>query len=456
MSTREYDKTYIIDTSIILDDVYSIFPLSEGGKNRVVIPETTLDEIDGKKKGFEDINFQAREFNRLLDESVTLEEYDMDFEGDKLSIVVIMIHDSIFELISKKHYRVNEQKEQLNILNDRKILEIASAFPGSTVVSNDIAMRIRAISMKLNSEPLKRNRSDDVENLEFIEVIHISSEQKEKIQYSKDVDYDKKFSIFTNVEFICDDTGQHILAFYKQDGFHIIDEKEIRKLTVRPRNKEQIFFLNMLIDKDVPIVVCAGVTGSGKNLLSLQGALKFSQLNSNKMLSGIKYCRNTITAGDSEAQLGFLKGDESSKLGVFTYPLYDAIETYIHIDQEEALNSKKPIPIQSSSKEFAEENGIEVININQMRGSNLSGFLILDEWQNSSPSVNKLMLTRVVEGSKVVIIGDIHQIDHHHLSKYNNALAIMLKHAKTSDLVGGITMSKVIRGRIAAFADANL
>ena len=66
MSKREYDKTYIIDTSVILDDVYSIFPLSECGKNRVIIPETTLDEIDNKKKGFEDINFQAREFNRLL------------------------------------------------------------------------------------------------------------------------------------------------------------------------------------------------------------------------------------------------------------------------------------------------------------------------------------------------------------------------------------------------------
>lgn len=455
MSTREYDKTYIIDTSVILDDVYSIFPLSEGGKNRVIIPETTLDEIDNKKKGFEDINFQAREFNRLLDEAKTLDENDIDIDGEKLSSVMVMIHDAIFELISKKRYRVTEQREQTSILNDRKILEIASYFPDATVVSNDIAMRIRAKSMKLNAEPLKRHRSDDVEHLEFIETIIINSTDKDKIPYSKDSDYGKKFSHFTNVEFICEDTGQHILAFYKPDGFHIIDEKEIRKLTVKPRNKEQIFFLNMLLDKDLPIVVCAGVTGSGKNLLSLQGALKFNQSQINKMTSGIKYCRNTITAGDTEAQLGFLKGDESSKLGVFTYPLYDAVETYIQLEQDEALNNKKPISIQSA-KEFVEENNIEVININQMRGSNLAGFLILDEWQNSSPSVNKLMLTRVVEGSKVVIIGDIHQIDHHHLSKYNNALAIMLKHAKNSDIVGGITMSKVVRGRIAAFADSNL
>ncbi len=455
MTSREYDKTYIIDTSVILDDVYSIFPLSEGGKNRVIIPETTLDEIDSKKKGFEDINFQAREFNRLLDDAVTIDEFDIESNGDRLSSVMVMIHDATFELVSKRDYKVSQMKEHQNIINDRKILEIAKSFKGATVISNDIAMRIRARSLKLKSEPLQKHRHDDVENLEFIEVIHINSNQKEFIPSAKDVDFGKKFSLFTNVEFICDDTGEHVLCLYKHDGFHIIDDKRLRKLVVKPRNKEQIFFLNMLLDKDLPIVVCAGVTGSGKNLLSLQGALKYTQNSTNKLHSGVKYCRNTITAGDSEAQLGFLKGDEAAKLGVFTYPLYDAVTTYVEIEQEDAIANKKAISI-SSTKDFMEEHGIEIININQMRGANLSGFLIFDEWQNSSASVNKLMLTRIIEGSKVVIIGDLHQIDHPHLSKYNNGLAVMLKHAKTSDIVGGVTMSRVVRGRIAAFADANL
>ena len=455
MSTREYDKTFVIDTSIILDDVHSIFVLSEKGKNRIIIPETTLDEIDNKKKGFDDINFQAREFNRILDDAKTIEDLDLDLDGDKLSCVIVEIDGAILELISKKRYRVSEQKDQSSIINDRKILEIASYFPDSIVVSNDIAMRIRARSMRLQAEPLKIHRSDNVEELEFIEIININSSQKEEIEYAKDSHFGKSFSAFTNVEFICEDTGEHILAFYKPDGFHIIDEKRLRRLTVKPRNKEQLFFLNMLIDKDLPIVVCAGVTGSGKNLLALQGGLKYVQNAQNKLQSSIKYCRNTITAGDTEAQLGFLKGDENSKLSVFTYPLNDAISTFIEIEQQDALDNKKLIAL-SNNKDFIEEHNIQVININQMRGSNLSGFLICDEWQNSSPSVNKLMLTRVVEGSKVVIIGDIHQIDHHHLSKYNNALSIMLKHAKTSDIVGGIKMSKVVRGKIAAFADANL
>ncbi len=456
MSERIYDKTYIVDTSVVLDDVYSIFLLSEEGKNRVIIPETTLDELDSKKKGFDDINFQAREFHRLLDDAKTIDEFEIVGDnGEKLYSIMVMIHNGIFELVSKRDYRVNQHKESPNIVNDRKILEIASTFNGGIMVSNDIAMRIRARSMKLKAEPLKKNMSPDVDKVDFIEVIHINSSEKDKIKNGKPEEFDKKFSCFTNVEFVCDDTGEHILAFYKPDGFHILDEKRLRSLNVNPRNKEQLFFLNMLIDKDLPIVVCAGVTGSGKNLLALQGALEFTKHASNKISFGIKYCRNTITAGDSMAQLGFLKGDESSKLGVFTYPLYDSITSYLEIQQRDAMENKKPISL-ASNKEFLETHGIDVVNINQMRGANLGGFIILDEWQNSSPSVNKLMLTRILEGSKVVIIGDLNQIDHQHLSKYNNALAIMLKHAKSSDMVGGITMSRVVRGKIAAFADANL
>lgn len=455
MSERIYDKTYIVDTSIILDDVFSIFLLSESGKNRVIIPETTLDELDAKKKGFEDINFQAREFHRLLDEAKTIDEFEIINGNEKLYAIVVMIHEGIFELISKKEYHVNQNKEALNIVNDRKILEVAVAFKEGIMVSNDIAMRIRARSMKLKAEPFKKNMSYDIDKMEFVEIINIESQDKDRIKGAKDADFGKKLSCFTNVEFICNDTAEHILAFYKADGFHLLDEKRLRSYNVNPRNKEQLFFLNMLLDKDLPIVVCAGVTGSGKNLLALQGALEYTKHAPNKISFGIKYCRNTITAGDTEAQLGFLKGDESAKIGVFTYPLYDSITAYMEIRQKDAIDNKKAISI-TSNKDFIEEQGIDIININQMRGANLNGFLILDEWQNSSPSVNKLMLTRVVEGSKVVIIGDLNQIDHYHLSKFNNALAIMLKYAKTSDMVGGITMSKVVRGKIAAFADANL
>jgi len=444
-------KTYIVDTSVILDDAHNIFALSQDGSNAVVIPETVLDEIDAKKSGFDDINFQAREFNRIMDEAVIVKDETAN-DGSKLRIVRVQVGNSTFDLASKKEYTTSKNNDAMNILNDRKILEIASNFPECEVVTNDIAMKLRAISMGLKSAPFRTNRIDDVEKIEFVEKISIKQAQKEFIESSSCDDYGVTLSHFTNVEFIVEETGEHILAFYKPTGFHIIDEEKIRKLVVKPKNKEQLFFLNMLIDPDVPIVVCSGVTGSGKNLLALQGAVESSN---EDLIDEVKYCRNTVTAGDAISQLGFLKGDEATKLGVFTYPLFDAVGAYMRLEMDDRLKRSKAADFMSAD-DFAKKYNIEAININQMRGVNLEGYLIFDEWQNSSAAVNKLMLTRVVEGSKVIILGDLHQIDHPHLTKYNNALAIMLKKAKTSDMIAAIKLNKVMRGKIAEFAEDEL
>lgn len=445
-------KTYIVDTSVILDDAANIFALSQGGSNKVVIPETVLDEIDAKKSGFGDINFQAREFNRIMDEAVVLGEEDETRDGSSLRIVRVQVGESVFDLVSKIGYKTLLNHDAANIINDRKILEIAACYVDCEVVTNDIAMKLRALSMGLKSQPFKTNRIDDIEKLEFVEKISIKQTQKEFIESSKPEDYGLELSYFTNIEFIVEETGEHILAFYKPTGFHIIDEDEIRKLVVKPKNKEQLFFLNMLIDPDVPIVVCAGVTGSGKNLLAMQGAVKSFQ---EEQIDEVKYCRNTVTAGDTASQLGFLKGDESTKLGVFTYPLYDAVGSYMRIEMDDRLKRSKSADFMTN-EDFLKKYNIEAVNINQMRGVNLEGYLVFDEWQNSSPAVNKLMLTRVVDGSKVVILGDLHQIDHPHLTKYNNALAIMLKKAKSSNMIAAIKLNKVVRGKIAEFAETEL
>jgi len=444
-------STYIVDTSVILDDAYNIFALSQDGSNQIVIPETVLDEIDAKKSGFDEINFQAREFNRIMDDAKVISEHD-DSWSQKLRVVKVQLDKCIFELVSKKEYMTLKNHDAINIVNDRKILEIAQAYPGAEVVTNDIAMKLRAISMGLKSAPFRTNRIDDIEKIEFVEKVNIKLAQKEFLESSSAEDYGLTISHFTNVEFIVEETGEHILAFYKPTGFHIIDEEKIRKLVVKPKNKEQLFFLNMLIDPDVPIVVCAGVTGSGKNLLALQGAVEFAN---EELVDEIKYCRNTVTAGDTISQLGFLKGDEATKLGVFTYPLHDAVGAFMRMEMDDKLKRSKSADFMTSD-DFLKKYNIEAININQMRGVNLEGYLIFDEWQNSSAAVNKLMLTRVVDGSKVVIIGDLHQIDHPHLTKYNNALAILLKKAKTSDMIAAIKLNKVVRGKIAEFAEEEL
>lgn len=454
------NKIFIVDTSVILNNAKNLYTLSQNNNNIIIIPEIVLDEIDGKKKGYNDASYQAREFNRLIDQGKVLGKIHLE---DTCNIEVELPNNLIISLFSKENYIISNNNENANIINDRKILEVATFVNKNKpndkeiiVVSNDIALRSRAISLGLNTQPLMKDRVEEPTS-NLIEIIEIESKDKDLITKNNCSFYNKNFSNFTNVVFICTDTNEQILTFYKFNSFYILDERKLRSLPVKPKNKEQLFFLNMLLDKDVPIVVCSGVSGSGKNLLTLVGALDYNKnLNNNKKInSGIKYCRNTITAGDKDAEIGFLKGNEAEKLSVFTYPLIDSINNYIDIVTEDNLKNKKPVQV-IDQKTFMENNNISILNINQLRGSNVHGFVILDEMQNTSVPTTKLILTRINEGSKVIILGDVNQIDNANLSKFDNGLAILLKFAKTNELVGGINLTKVQRGRIADFAEKNL
>lgn len=432
-------KNYLIDTSIILGDITNLVLLSDSNTNSLFIPDIVLDEVDLHKKGLGSESYQARKFNNLVHTAKVLKKWvenDLSYikietfiEETKVNLTLV-IDNSIKDYSS---YLLTDFK---NILNDKRILDVANSMTMKvTLVTNDSGLKFRSISKDIEAETLRRHK--DNQKIQLIHEFTISS--KTVIPELTVESLNTSLSNFSNVLFTCEDTGEKVLSFYKNKIFNILDEKKLRSYPVKPRNLEQLFFLNMLLDSDVEIVVCAGVTGSGKNLLSLQGGL----------VNGfpIAYCRNTITAGDKESKLGFLKGDENTKLGVFSYPLTDSVHGYLSMNEKNTVITDKVI------EEFMEEYSIEVININQMRGANLYNYIIFDEWQNSTLDVNKLMLTRMNQGSKVIIIGDLNQVDHPYLSTYDNALAVMLKHAQDNDKVAGVTMTKVLRGSIAAFAE---
>jgi PhoH-like ATPase len=330
-----------------------------------------------------------------------------------------------------------------DLVNDNRILSIAillGTMMDIELVSNDIALRVSAEVKGIKASPLKYNRGELPST--YIHRVELGKPLRFKGSF---LDLELDLPLFSNLEIVSE--GYTRLAYKGTKGIVLLDESKLRKLVVNPKNKEQLFFLNMLMDDDLPVVVCAGVPGSGKNLLSLCAAVH--QL---KKYRSIYYSRNTVTAGDQFSQLGFLKGDESQKMGVFTYPLYDSIKTYMELESVRALDKGQAFNIRPVGT-FMEEHEIGIINMNQMRGSSIEGFIILDEFQNTTASMNKLMLSRVKDNSKVVILGDINQIDHPYLSRYDNALAIMLRLSEKESLVGAIMLEKVLRGRVADLAE---
>ena len=120
-----FEKYYLLDTNILLEDATNIFRLSDGSKNLIILSDTVLDELDSKKSGFDEINFQAREFARILENSTILNS----IKKDNYKIIRLKIENNkntIIDIISKDEYEVNIKNVSLNIINDRKILEIAT------------------------------------------------------------------------------------------------------------------------------------------------------------------------------------------------------------------------------------------------------------------------------------------------------------------------------------------
>ena len=121
----KFEKYYVLDTNILLEDATNIYKLSQEGKNLIVLPETVLDELDSKKSGFDEINFQAREFARILENSEILNS----IKKESYKIIRLKIQNdknTIIDIISKEEYQVNIKNISPNIINDRKILEIAT------------------------------------------------------------------------------------------------------------------------------------------------------------------------------------------------------------------------------------------------------------------------------------------------------------------------------------------
>ena len=174
MHNDNFDKYYVLDTNILLEDANNIFKLSDDNKNLIILPETVLDEIDAKKSGFDEINFQAREFARILENSTIL----FTKSEDDFKIVRLRIDNESpisIDVISKLEYQFVTKTTAPNIANDRRILEIAKFTTkfynkNSTFLSMDIMARTRAISLDIKAESLIGSNKDEFIH-EFIKTI---------------------------------------------------------------------------------------------------------------------------------------------------------------------------------------------------------------------------------------------------------------------------------------------
>lgn len=458
-------KSYLLDTSIILDDVENILHLYQNGQNHLFISDVVIDELDKKKELQNETGYFAREFFRSINTDETIKPHHKmrNMEGDffkEISFSKNSYHIPI-TLIYRQKYKTLQTEHSFN---DTRIAEIASDY-GFTLLSNDISLKIRSLARGISTQSLFRDR---VENPNYIDFWHYFDRHKDNdFESLKENDDFKKLKNWSLIEINEQDNTDSSLYMtgkkhfgIKLDGnfeeFKLDEILEESNPYIKPINLEQKMLYAMLIHPKNQVSIATGSTGSGKTLIALQAGI---HLVKKGVVDGIIYMRNTVTANDKESELGFRKGDESQKLSYFMYPLYSAINFTIDRLQEQSLAKRieyrgdvNTIEKKDATEYFLQKHNIEVIDIAHARGITIGKkFVIFDEVQNASNATIKLIGTRIGEGSRILFLGDWAQIDHPYLSKFRNGAVSLLQKALKDDIIAGIQLKQTIRSDIAAY-----
>lgn len=455
-SVQNYEKIYILDTNIILEDAHQLLSIGENGKNLVVLPETVIDELDAKKSGMGEINYQAREFGRILSEAEVIKT-DKCKDTTDATVMTLLVNDVKICIISMKHYGLHDVDK--SVINDRKIIKVAefatSYFddPDNTVLlSNDIMCRTRAISLNVKSEGLGRNKEALSHN--FVKKLENVPSNEFCVMHGKDItDYDPDYEPQNYCYHFVGTDGNERIGYINKGKIKFIEDSLFNGLTVKPKNMGQRFALAGMLDPDINVCIIEALAGTGKTLLALSAGIKLVQQGK---YDKIIYIRNSVESTDKAEEVGFLSGNDE-KFKIYNYPLYDTLSFLVQRELKKKDAKCSPEAMEELIQNMIGKYHIETMWNGSIRGRTITNaFVIVDEVQNFAKTSLQTVLSRNDEECKVVCIGSNRQIDHPYINKYTNGLSTLIEAAKEENdevTVFGSELTKVVRGRITEWTE---
>ncbi|MGK9475555.1 PhoH family protein [Melioribacter sp. OK-6-Me] len=440
---KKNPKTFVLDTNVILHDPTCINHFEE---NDIIIPLVVIEELDHFKRGNQVINLNAREFARTLD-SIT--GNDIFNGGISLGKGKGKIRIVITKGLAKE---IQEVFKEDNV--DHRVLSTAyearQKFDGRRkviLVSKDVNLRMKAKALGIPAEDYTTDRIPNVEELysgkETIENFDDDILQK-LYQPPYEVEANKitkkyNIEVVPNKYFILRNANRSILAYLdaEMEAFHRIDKETV--YGIKPRNAEQTFAVNALINKNIPLVTLTGKAGTGKTLLALASALQVR-----KDYRQIYVARPVVPLSNKD--IGFLPGDVESKLAPYMQPLWDNLK----VVQDQFNETDKNYQMINN---MLKDEKLVIEPLSYIRGRSLQRiYFIVDEAQNLTPHEVKTIITRAGEGAKIVLTGDIYQIDHPYLDSQSNGLSYLIEHFKGQKLYAHVNLEKGERSLLAELA----
>lgn len=427
----EKRKSLVLDTSVLLYDKESIhsFP-----GNDVIIPITVLDELDRFKDRSGILGESARYVNRFLDflrSKGRLDKGVLIEEEDQIVIVTTSDPDSDFLDPTKGDNKIISAALEIKNSNDCVV----------KVITKDINMRVKCDALGLEAEDYYKDHVD-ISALDF--------QEKEPNVIATDSIIDELYEEgkvdagFVERGFHLDENSYHVvkngegkksaLCIYKNKSFHVLPKSLKNSTTdVSPRNKEQRFALHALSEESMPLVCLTGLAGSGKTFITLMSGL-------DEMMSG-KYERIVVTRNIEPVgrDIGFLPGDINEKMSPWISPLMD--------------NFRHHFKDRTYFEALMDKGQIEIAPLSYIRGRTFNNaYIIVDEAQNATIHELKTIITRIGEGSKIVLMGDTDQIDTPYIDKQSNGLSLVIDRTRESNLSTHIHLSRGERSELATYA----
>ena len=438
MATKK-SKIFILDTNVVLHDHKSIYNFKE---NDVVLPIVVLEELDKFKKGNDQINFQAREFARDLDK----------LAGEKLFHEGISLGPKMGTLfVANGCPFPQEMVDSLyEKTPDHRILAIAAYYAKQhtdrkvILVSKDINLRLKAKSIGLQAEDYENDKIKDIEVfyngilvLDDFSVPTIEVFFKEGSMTLDQFPYKEPFP--ANQFFVLKNGTMSVLVHYNPFSLRIERVEKQGCFGIEPRNAEQTFTINALLNPDIKLISITGKAGTGKTLLALAAALT-----QHKLYTQVLLARPIVPLANRD--MGFLPGDIKEKIGPYMLPLFDNLGV---IKSKFSTQSKENVLIE----EMLRNDELLITPLAYIRGRSLTDvFFIIDEAQNLTPHEVKTIITRAGEGTKMIFTGDINQIDSPYLDMKSNGLAYLTEKMKGQSLFAHINLVKGERSYLAELA----
>lgn len=437
-------KTFVVDTNVLLSDDNAINSFDD---NDVVLPLIVIEELDRHKDRSDEVGRNARETARRL--SVLLKDHkslvDAPIELPSGGHLYVMSSDSL------PNFKMAPELDPKS--GDNQIIAFCKALqetkPALILVTRDLLLRLKGEALGIRCQDYKKltattgtsnslySGAGTLKGVYDLEALHAA----QKVSVDQFLTPEEVQELYPN-QFLTLDNGNGSTMLARYTGTHVQSINNYTPCKLSARNREQRFAMDLLLDPNIQLVTLAGQAGTGKTLCAIAAGLHM--VLDTKKYKSLVICRPVQPMGKD---IGFLPGTAEEKMEPWIAPIKDNLRYLISADGKKSKRGEETL-------EMLFENGtIEVQVMTFIRGRSIANaYMIIDEAQNLNIHELKTIITRAGENTKIVLTGDLSQIDNLSVDSCTSGLSVCVERFKNESISGHVTLTRGERSELATIA----